>query len=429
MIEKIRSYLKSKNMDQFEVFYNKSNNFDLEVASNKIDQASEGLTEGIFVRVLKDKKLGAASTLNIKNYKKCVDTAIKIAKINEIDKDFKSFPTKEKYSKVRECYKSLIDFDIENARDYLNRMMELTVKNEITVPRAFYTKTIEETRVINSEGVDLERKNVINSADLELLEGKNTISIDDASVFPLEPDYKAKEALDRINSLRNMGKIGTQTLPVILHPDALSRLLEHSFTFSINAENVQKHKSILSGKLNKKIMDKRITIEDAALKEGLINTRRGDDEGTPSKVIKIVEDGILKSFIHSSYTANKEGIKSTGNAFRGIQSIPAISTTNLIFSKGDKDNPIKELKKGIYVREVLGAHTMNAITGDFSVGVLEGHYVENGEIKHALKDTMIAGNLLELLNNVNCIGKKIYNCSNAMYLPEILFNKVKVIGQ
>jgi PmbA protein len=104
---------------------------------------------------------------------------------------------------------------------------------------------------------------------------------------------------------------------------------------------------------------------------------------------------------------------------------------NVVVAKG-KGDVLHSVKKGLYVRSLLGVHTMNEATGDFSLGIVEGFYVEDGEVKHAVKDAMVAGNFFDMMNNVQELGAKLehsLDISGGCYMPEMLFEKLKVVGK
>lgn len=429
MIEKVVSYIKNK-ADMYEVYFSDSNLLNIEGESMKPNFVSEGTTKALALRVVVDKKIGVASTLNINNYKECVNNAIKIAKLNNVDKDFKNFAFPDKYKRIINFSKSLVNFGSE---DFIklnkNIVNEVTNLNKnIEFVKIIYYKNMNNRRIINSNGIDVEDKTVDNSFVYTLRLGGEAIDLYDSDVSILTTK-NVGETVERLESLFNKQKIKNARVPVMLHQNALSTFLDHTFTFNIDAENVQKGKSLFKNMVGKKIADKNVNICDDGIKKGLINSRSFDDEGVPSKKTDIIKDGVLKGFLYDVYTANKENRKSTGNAVRGLNFIPKIKTNNLVFGKGNKtkEQLIDSIDKGLYIISTMGGHTMNESTGDFSLVVSEGHYIENGKIKYPVKDVMISGNFYDMLNKIECIGKEIKHYDDGYYLPLILFSEVNVI--
>jgi PmbA protein len=114
----------------------------------------------------------------------------------------------------------------------------------------------------------------------------------------------------------------------------------------------------------------------------------------------------LQGFLYNSYTAAKDGVSSTGNAARGsFQSPPQLGSTNFYIAPGKRsqDAIIKETGEGFYLTEVMGMHTANPISGDFSLGAA-GIWIHNGELTTPVRGMVIAGNILELLAGVDAVG-------------------------
>ena len=430
MMDNIVSYVKGK-VDMYEIFFNESDILNIEADGKKANFVSQGNINGFALRVVIGKKIGFASTLNLNNYKECVDNAIKIAKLNNVDKDFKNFALPEKYKKIKNYSNELIDFDAEGFFKLNKEIVDEVCKlnEDIEITRIIYYKGINNKRIINSNGINFGDKVASNSFVYELKLGNEAVDLHDSNNSVLTT-RNVKENVERLESLYNKRRIKGAEIPIIFHQNAFSEFLDNSFEFNINAENVQNGKSLFKNKVGEKIFDKRISIRDNGLQKGLINSRSFDDEGIPSRKTDIIKNGVLKGFIYDIYSANKEGKKSTGNAIRATNFIPKISTTNLIFNKGNKtkEQLIRSIDKGLYINSLLGGHTMNEATGDFSFVVSEGQYIEKGEIKYPVKDVMIAGNFYKMLNNIDSIGKGVKHYGSGYYLPLILFSKVNIIG-
>jgi|SRR3989344_626990 len=429
MIKEVLSYIKFLKIKDYEIYYTDYDSLSLTINRNKIDFVSEGKVSGLGIRLFIDGKLGFSSTTNIKNYKNCIDTAIKIARLSEKNKKFKSFMKEKGKSNIKAFDKRLLNFDIENAKEYVNNYISL-IKNsneKINISEGSYTKGISNIRIINSEGIDVNFLKASNAADAEIVMDNINIVSAQHETHPL--DYKiGKEDVKRLLNLRNKKHVETKDMELLLHPEALTDIMNNSFEFSIDGENVNQKKSILYNKLNQSVFDKKLTIVDDGTTKGLLNTTPYDDEGKVTKNNIIVKKGILKNFLYDSYNGYLVGKKSTGNCSRSFNSMPNISPNNIIMEKGKSKDILSEVKEGLYVRSLIGTHTMDTTTGDFSLGVMEGHYIKNGEIKNAVIDCMIAGNFFKLMKDIKAMNNKLEH-SSGYYVPKILFNKIKVIGK
>lgn len=434
-IQKIKDYIKNK-VDMYEIYYAYNNALSIEANNNETNFVSEGATEGVGIRVFKGGRLGFSYTNNMAAYKECVGRAIKIANLSKKDPYFKSFAPQKSFKKIKSVDKGLECFDAEKFSAFKKGFLQnlRAVNPKINLNIANYTKNTACKRIINSEGVDAEEKIVNNVYDYEVsikTGGKiENLSFEKGSkkVFPTEI---GTEAGKRLQNFINRKPVEGGEMQLVLHQEALASFLAQAFTFAINAENVQHKESLYTDSCGKQVMNKKITILDDAKKKDFFATRSFDAEGTPSQTNTIINRGILKTFVYDVYTANREGRKSTGNAYRTSYTLPVISTNNLIMNPGRTKDVLKEVDNGLYVTSLLGVHTMGIATGEFSLGVLEGHKVEKGTIKYPVKNAMIAGNIFQLLQEVECLSKKCEEifCGGSCYLPKTFYPKIRVIGQ
>ncbi|KUK13276.1 MAG: Peptidase U62, modulator of DNA gyrase, partial [bacterium 42_11] len=215
----------------------------------------------------------------------------------------------------------------------------------------------------------------------------------------------SRKAIDRAVSLLGGKRVKSQKIPIILAPEVTADFIS-LFSVLLSAENVQKGKSLLCGRLGKKIASDKFTLIDDGTMEKGMGSAPFDAEGFPTKRKEVVVDGILETYLHNLYTASKDGVDTTGNAVRGYASIPSVGITNLFIMPGEKEPEeiLKNVNKGLYILEVMGLHTVNLISGDFSLGV-SGIWIENGEFAFPVKGVTIAGNLLEFFNRLEEVGK------------------------
>lgn len=429
------SYLKGK-VDGFEIYSVKTKGLNIEISKNEIDFATEGESEAIAVTVLKDKKIGFAFTTNAERFKETVDKAISTARANSLDKDFKGFVKPQRVHRIKNYSDELLDYSLKDFTGFHKAFMKQmhAAENRIMLSNAYFSIGSNTTKIINSEGVDLEETAALNSFSYEMTINKNGELVAAAGSkgdTKLIENTIADEAARRTIALLGKKPVRTTECAAVLHPEALAELLSKTLLPNINAENVQQGRSIFKT-LNKKILSEKLTITDDATTKGMIATSSFDCEGTPSQRNTVINKGVLKTFLHNNYTARKEGKKSTGNASRAYFTLPSVGANNVIIEEGRDKEISSSIKKGVYIRELLGVHTMNALTGDFSLGLLEGFYIENGKVKYPIKNAMVAGNVYDMLNNITAVGSKAehaFTGHGAFYLPEITVGKIKLIGK
>ena len=150
----------------------------------------------------------------------------------------------------------------------------------------------------------------------------------------------------------------------------------------------------------------------------------------PSQRTLIIDKGVLKAFIYDSYTANKEGVESTGNASRSDYSTPpSVSISNLIVEegRGKFEDLIQDVERGIVINRFSG--NVNPQSGDFSGLAKQASYIENGEVKFPLKETMISGNSFTALKNIIDIGEEKRATFTGVYTPPILIKDLKIVSK
>ena len=165
--------------------------------------------------------------------------------------------------------------------------------------------------------------------------------------------------------------------------------------------------------------------------QGGLRTWAFDGEGVPHQKTALVERGILRNFLYDNYTAKKEGKESTGNASRaGYLSTPDIEPTNFHIVPGNKtpDQLLSEVDDGLIIYYLQGAHSSNPVSGEFSVVATPAWKIKKGEIIHATRGVMLAGNIFEVLKNVSAIADNERKMGQ-LISPWILVENVKVIGR
>ena len=178
---------------------------------------------------------------------------------------------------------------------------------------------------------------------------------------------------------------------------------------AVNGDAVYRHATMFEDSLGKEIASPLVTVVDDGtmmLEPGLggFGTLPFDGDGLPMQRKVIVDKGVLQTWVLNSYTARKLGLKSTGNASRGLAGAPGIGSGNFYLEPGKQTlrEMIAEVQSGLYVTEVLGSG-VNLVTGDYSQGA-SGIWIENGEFAGAVEEITIAGNLKEMYRNIVAVA-------------------------
>ncbi len=185
----------------------------------------------------------------------------------------------------------------------------------------------------------------------------------------------------------------------LLTPGAACQMLE-ILAPSFIAENLYKNKTRLKDKIGTRCFSELITIIDAGTRG--TGAFPFDGEGVPSRENMLVREGVFQGFLYDGYYGNRFKVPSTGNSVRaGIKEPPRCATRGLFIEQG-VTNVTEGFAGGIVIEELMGTHTANAVTGDFSVGAIGHHY--SGGNSTPFKGVVFSGNLFEFLSNVKAVG-------------------------
>jgi PmbA protein len=241
------------------------------------------------------------------------------------------------------------------------------------------------------------------------------------------PESVGREAARR--TLRRLGsrKIASTQVPIVLDPMVAGSILENIFD-AVNGDSIYRQSSFLVNKLGEKIAAGNITVVDDGTIPGGFGTEPFDGEGVPTRRTVVIENGVLKSYLLNTYTAKKLGLKTTGNASRGLAGTPGIGAGNFFLQKGDRtpQEIIGGIKQGLYVFQFLG-FGVNMVTGDFSRGA-SGLWIENGELTYPVEEVTVAGNLKDMLNNISEIGNDL-EFRGSLAAPTLRIDGMMIAGE
>ena len=222
-------------------------------------------------------------------------------------------------------------------------------------------------------------------------------------------DLEAPAEVGREAARRALGRLGarraaTAEVPVIFDP-MTARGLVGNLVGCLSGYPVYREASFLAGRLGETIASSGVTVIDDGRRLGGLGSKPFDGEGLPTRRNTIVKDGRLETYLLDSYSARKLGLASTGNASRGVGSGPGVGATNLWLEPGDAslDEIVADTPRGLLVTSLFG-FGFNAVTGDFSRGAA-GIWIENGERAYAVEEITIAGNLGQMLQDVDAVGR------------------------
>ncbi len=268
-----------------------------------------------------------------------------------------------------------------------------------------------ETLIMNSLGAEVFYKSTACSSSIEVVaedKGESQAGSEfDVNRFyrKLEIEEVGRKAAQRALDLLGAKHMASVKAPVVLEATVAQEFLS-MMASGFSAEGIQKKRSLFIGMLGKEVAAPVITVLDNGLLEGGLGTAPCDDETVPMQKKTIIDRGRLALFLYNTYTANKDKTLSTGNGMRGgFKGMPGVGLTNLYIEPGKESlsGLISSIDNGLFVTEVMGMHTANPISGDFSVGAT-GFWIEKGKKAYPVREITIAGNILDLMKHVDAVG-------------------------
>lgn len=216
---------------------------------------------------------------------------------------------------------------------------------------------------------------------------------------------------------------------IILVNDEVSSLLS-ALEPAFSAKSVQKNMSPLKDMLGEKLAFDKFTMKDSTVLPGTELRESFDDEGVEKHDLNIIENGVLKTYIHNIETAEKDGVATTANAARSYKStsFPGISTLVIEPGEMDFDSMVEKLGDGLVITGIQGLHSgLNAVSGEFSVPC-NGFLVENGKIKRAVNQIIMSSTIKEFLKSIIVVGNDTKITLDGSYVPSLMLENINISG-
>jgi len=432
-----------KGAAQSEVFIEVSTEFQVRTRKGKIEVLKQSQGSGLGLRMFVDNKLGFSYTSDFTPVilETQIEKTLLLARHSSSD-EFCGLPEKKMPPKR----------DLPDLRIYDPQIESVDTESKIDLAkRAEESAFSHSPKVKNSEGANFisEKTNVI------IANSKSEPCSYDSTYFYLSCEPVAEDGKEKrigtywdskrfFSDLDSPEKIGekasqraermlaaktpkSQRVPVILENLISNRFL-YALASAVNGDNVYKKSSFLASMLDKKVGSDLVTlIDDGTIPKGL-GTSPFDDEGILTKRKKIMDKGILSTFLYDTYTANKVNTSSTGNASRGYDQTPHIGVLNFYMEKGQTplEEMIKGVKSGFFVTGLMG-FGINWITGDFSQ-MAEGIWIENGELTHPVDEVTLGGTLFDFLSKIEQVGNDL-DFRGTVACPSLKISKLVIGGK
>lgn len=407
--EKLIAKCKTFGATDAEVMTGAGADISVTIRNGKLEDLIRAESSGFSLRVFVDNRSGTISSSKFADADKLAETAVNMAKAAPVDEFSQLAPKKL-------LYKASLDLDIYDPQEPPeNKLIDLAMSVEATALAVKGITNSEggdasfasyENTLVTSHGFAKSHKSSRTGLSVRVLAGSGTGMQRDydysaARYFSdLEsPEKIGLEAARRVLEKLNPRKVPSGRYPVIFDP-RISRNLVSDFATGVSGSSVARGTSYLKSKMEEKLFPININIiDDPHIKRGQAS-KPFDGEGVANAKLKLVENGVLKSWLLDTRSANQLKLITNGRASRGGGGPSSPSNTNLYLENGTLpvEKMLAEIKSGFYVTEVFGMG-INYTNGDYSQGAA-GFWIENGELAYPVSEVTLAGNLLEMFQNL-----------------------------
>ena len=431
---------KANGFEAADLSYSHSISTSVQIFHSEIDSFTEHETMSLVARGIVNGKFGAVTTEQIdKNTPQFLVNSIKdTARIIEKDEQGIIFKGSQKYHKRNLYNKAVEEMKVQDA---IQTCLEIEKKllaydrriNEVVM--VGYENERKDSFLANTYGLKLKSKDgtyvyfteITAKQGDEVRTGFKVFVSMDPKEFDVDKFVKeaAEDALKKLGSVQCKSK----KYPVVFNPETASTLLKF-YLGPIDYEEVIKKTSYFIGKLDQPIASKKLTVTENGLAKNIFFTYH-DDEGVAVNKKDIVKKGVLKTYLYTLETAQKAGTEPTGNS--EVVGGKAVAKLNQLFVKHGRkseEEMFAGIKEGVYITELMGLHAgVNHQNGNFSLQS-NGFMIRDGKLAEPLALITVAGNLLELFNNIKDVGNNLKLVTQtSVTCPSISIKKLAVTGK
>lgn len=224
----------------------------------------------------------------------------------------------------------------------------------------------------------------------------------------LDPEAIGREGAERALAMIGAGKPASRSCPVVLD-ETVAASFAGLIGNGLSAKAVQRGRSPFADRLDEEVASEAFALHDDGRDPHGPASAPFDAEGVPRRRTVLIEGGRLRSYLFDTYTAEREGLASTGSASRhGYRSLPTAATSNLVVVPGELsfEELLARADDGVLVTDVAGLHSgVNPVTGVFSVGA-SGRMIRDGRPAEPVREFTIAGELVAMLSAVSAAGSE-----------------------
>jgi TldD protein len=418
IIRQIISEGLSKGGDYCDIYFQHSTSDYIGLEDNDVNRAYSNIDLGVGIRVLNGNQTGYSFTevITLDSMKKAARTAANIANT----KSGLEVPTLTEH-KPADYYRIKTPWEqveIEAKIPYLQRINDrvFQLDNRVIKSKISFNNSTTTILFANSEGritYDYQPMGQISVSCIAEQNGEreqNSFNLSGRRGIEFFTDENverlAKEAVERTVSLFEAGKPEAGEMEVVLSAGSSGILLHEAIGHGMEADFNRKEISIFADKIGKSVAESFVTIVDDGTNPNIRGSINIDDEGNDTEKTYLVENGIMKSYLHDRLSAKHYKVKPTGSgrreSFRHMP-LPRMRNTYMLPGPHKREEIIESVKNGIICDTFTNGQVMIG-GGDFTFYVKSGYLIKNGKIERPIKDVNIIGNGPEVLKNITMVA-------------------------
>ncbi len=412
--------------DEVEVFYARGQSVSAGIKKGILGTAEESETWSMTIRTVRDGRIGFSSTSDPDRWKECLNAALASGRI-ATPQEWGGLPRPAGMTGTASSADPNLVVGIENAAGMVEDLLSGAAEHPVEVIGGGADLGRSHLEIANTNGVLYSTERTVAAVSLEAIREQSTGYEFDASPFLADISARAVGEAAASLAARSLGgrEVETGRYDIVLSPIAAASILGYVLIPALSGRNVKAGRSSLADKIGEQVFDERLSVYDDPFAPGLGSTT-WDADGVPTRRLVFVQQGVLDRFAYDLKTGYRYGEESTGSAVRSGSGEPGIGVHNLFIDGPRISDPGDE--RAVWIHDVVGAHTANPFSGDFSVEISNPFWMEGGELVEPIRTAMFAGNVFEMLRDIGGLGKDDRRVGR-LTLPSIRLNNQQIIGK
>jgi PmbA protein len=431
---------------QVEVVITHEQETTIRVSRGEVDQLAQASSRGMGVRVIGGGRTGYAYTSDFSedSLEQTWRTARDLAKVATPDPSRAlpaPRPLQDSANDLGIWDEKLSDVPISAKIDFLKQVEQAALRSDprvIASQMCTYQDVVGHFHLANSLGFAGEYGRTVAFAFLMAIargedgEMTNAFGLGASNFFDqLNAEAVGREAGQKAVSILGGAPVPTQVGTVVLDPIVGAQIME-ALAAALTGESWQKKRSFLLDRMGQQVGNDMVTIMDNGRLKGGLASAPFDGEGVPTSATRLIDEGVLQNLIYDSYSANRAGVQSTGNAQRGShRDLPMLGPSNFYMQPGhvSPEEIIAGVDKGLYVVSAMQTGGINPVTGDCSMSA-SGLWIENGKFVGPVNNVTMATTLNDFLNNITQVGSdlRVVPFSGGIGIPTLRVDNVMIGG-